>query len=371
MIINRKIEPAIINRLFQGKVIVIYGPRRSGKTTLVKNIQGMYHSESIYLNCDEPDIRQALTDKTSTELINYVGKNRLVIIDEAQRVKNIGITLKLLVDNFPQTQIIATGSSSLDLSNKINEPLTGRVLDFFLPPFSLKEISEDKIEAIRNLEQRMIYGSYPEVVMDIKNAEENIREIFKKYLYKDVLEYQGIKNPDVLEKLLTALALQIGCEVSYPELATLLQIDQKTVASYVRLLEFAFIIFRLPPLSRNLRKEIAKSRKIYFWDLGIRNAAINNFNLLEMRSDVGNLWESFLVSERMKTNQILRKFPNKYFWRTWSKEEIDYIEEEGGTFSAFEIKWSKSNKKPSKVWTDAYPNSDWKVITKENFLDFI
>lgn len=361
----------ILSKLFQGKVVAIYGPRRSGKTTLAKNIQKIYSSESIYFNCDEPDTRQALTDKTSSELINYIGNYKLVIIDEAQRVKNIGITLKLLVDNFSQTQIIATGSSSFDLSNKINEPLTGRIIDFFLPPFSLKEISEDSIETKRNLEQRMIYGSYPEVVMDSKNAKEIIREIFNKYLYKDVLEYQGLKNPDVLEKLLTALALQIGNEVSYPELATILLIDQKTVASYVRLLEFAFIIFRLPPLSRNLRKEIAKSRKIYFWDLGIRNAAINNFNSLEMRSDVGNLWENFLVTERMKTNQILRRFPNKYFWRTWSKEEIDYIEEEGGTFSAFEIKWSKSSKKPSKVWTDAYPNSNWKVITKENFLDFV
>lgn len=368
--IKRQIQPRIENHLFKGKIVILYGARRVGKTTLVKQIQENY-SDSGYLNCDEPDVRSALTNKTSTELINFLGRKRLIILDEAQRVKNIGLTLKLLVDTAPEIQIIATGSSSFDLSNKITEPLTGRAFEFLLTPLAMTEITTDELEMNRLLETRMIYGSYPETVISPAEAAENISLIYKNYLYKDALEFQGLKNPELIDKLLQALALQIGNEVHFTELGNLLQIDKLTVSRYVRLLELAFVIFRLPPLSRNLRKEISKSRKIYFWDTGIRNAIINNFNPLSLRSDTGALWENFLISERLKRNNNLSLTPGTYFWRTWSKEEVDYIEEVKGRISAFEIKWQKVKKTPPKAWVENYPDSTWSAITKEDFPQFI
>lgn len=370
MIYPRLLENRIKSHLFKGKAIIIYGARRVGKTTLVKKIQSEY-KESLYLNCDEPDVRLALTDKTSTGLLEYIGHKKLIIIDEAQRIKNIGLTLKLLIDNAPHLQIVATGSSSFDLSNKISEPLTGRAFEFHLWPFSLRETGADPVELARLLETRLIFGLYPEIVVNQNEKQEILKTIYKNYLYKDALEYQGLKSPELIEKLLAALALQLGSEVSYTELATLLGVDQKTVASYIRLLEQAFIIFRLPPLSRNLRKEISKSRKIYFCDTGVRNAVINNFNPLSLRSDTGPLWENFIIAERFKRNEILGKQVNYYFWRTWSRQEIDYVEEEGGALSGWEIKWSEKGKKPPKAWAGSYKNSTWQVINRENFLQFL
>lgn len=371
MIISRHIEPQIQKYLFKGKVLVIYGARRVGKTTLIKKLQEQYRSESIYLNCDEPDVRRALTDKTSIELSTYAGHKKLVLIDEAQRVRNIGLTLKLFVDTYPQIQIVATGSSAFELSNKISEPLTGRAVEFHLYPLAMGEISSVYEEANRLLEIRLVYGMYPDVVLHPSEAKETLQTIYKNYLYKDALEYQGIRNPELVEKLLSALALQMGQEVSYTELGSLLGVDQKTVASYIRLLELAFVIFRLPPLSRNLRKEISKSRKIYFCDNGIRNAVINNFNSIQLRSDIGALWENLLVSERRKRNEMRRNFPNNYFWRTWDQQEIDYIEEEGGVLHAFEIKWGKARRFAPKAWKMTYPASTWQSITKETYWDFV
>lgn len=372
MIYKRGIETEIEKHLFKGKIVAIYGARRVGKTTLVKNLLNQHSQKGRYLSCDEPDVRQALTNKTSSELINYLGNNKLVVIDEAQRVKNIGITLKLLIDSKPEMQIVATGSSSFDLSNKIKEPLTGRVSEFLLYPLSTLEISNNDTEIKRLLESRLIYGTYPEVVTNQETAKETLQSIYKNYLYKDALEFQGLKNPEMIEKLLTALALQVGQEVSYTELANLVGIDQKTIITYIRLLELAFVIFRISPLSRNLRKEISKSRKIYFYDLGIRNAVINNFNPIHMRSDVGQLWENFAIVERAKRNECLRVNPNRYFWRTWDKQEIDYIEEEGGTMNAFEIKWSVKEKiRQLKIWKETYPNSKWNIINRENFIGFL
>lgn len=370
MIYPRLLENRIKSHLFKGKAVIIYGARRVGKTTLVKKIQ-LECKESLYLNCDEPDIRLALTNKTSTELFNYIGNKKLVIIDEAQRVKNIGLTLKLLVDNASDLQVIATGSSSFDLSNKISEPLTGRAFEFHLGPFSFQETSRDPTELQRLLEARLIFGLYPEVVVNQGEKQNILRTIYKNYLYKDALEYQGLKNPELIEKLLVALALQIGSEVSYTELATMLGVDQKTIASYIRLLEQAFVIFRLPPLSRNLRKEISKSRKIYFCDTGVRNAVINNFNPLSLRNDIGPLWENFIIAERLKRNEILGKYGNYYFWRTWNQQEVDYVEEEGGILSGWEIKWDDKNKKPPKAWAETYKNSTYQVINKENYLEFL
>jgi predicted AAA+ superfamily ATPase len=366
----RLIEKRIKSHLFKGKAIVIYGARRVGKTTLVKKLQ-REQKESLYLNCDEPDVRLALTDRTSTELREYIGNKKTVIIDEAQRIKNIGLTLKLLVDNAPDVQIIATGSSSFDLANKISEPLTGRVFEFYLWPFSMKEINSDEEDNRRLLETRLVFGMYPEIVFHNNQKEEMLRSVYKNYLYKDALEYQGLKNPELIEKLLAALALQIGSEVSLTELANLLGVDQKTIASYIRLLEQAFVIYRLPPLSRNLRKEISKSRKIYFCDTGVRNAVINNFNPLSLRDDRGALWENFLITERQKNNEIAGRYVNRFFWRTWSQQEIDYIEEEGGTLSGWEITWEDKRKKAPKAWKETYKNSSFQVINKNNYSEFI
>ena len=370
MIYPRLLESRIKSHLFKGKAVIIYGARRVGKTTLVKKIQSEY-PESLYLNCDEPDVRLALTDKTSTELLNYIGNKKLVIIDEAQRVKNIGLTLKLLVDNAPYLQVVATGSSSFDLSNKISEPLTGRAFEFHLGPFSIQEAGSDPLERQRLLETRLIFGLYPEIVVNQNEKEETLKTIYKNYLYKDALEYQGLKNPELIEKLLVALALQLGSEVSYTELATLLGVDQKTISSYVRLLEQAFVIFRLLPLSRNLRKEISKSRKIYFCDTGVRNAVINNFNPLSLRNDTGPLWENFVIAERLKRNEILGKHVNYYFWRTWDQKEVDYVEEEGGILSGWEIKWDGKNKKLPKAWVETYKNSTYQIINKNNYFEFL
>ncbi|MBM3209568.1 ATP-binding protein [Candidatus Shapirobacteria bacterium] len=366
----RLLEKRIKNHLFKGKAVVIYGARRVGKTTLVRKIQTEYR-RSLYLNCDEPDVRLALTDKTSTELIDYIGEKDLVIIDEAQRVRNIGLTLKLLVDNAPRLQVIATGSSSFDLSNKTREPLTGRAFEFHLAPFLLRETSRNPLVLRRLLEARLVFGLYPEVIVSEEDSQEMLKTIYKSYLYKDALEYQGLKNPELIEKLLVALSLQVGSEVSYTELASLLGVDQKTVASYIRLLEQAFIIFRLPPLSRNLRKEISKSRKIYFFDTGVRNAIINNFNPLSLRNDAGQLWENFVIAERFKKNEVLGRSVNCYFWRTWSQQEIDYVEEEGGILAGWEIKWESKGKKPPKAWAETYKNSSYQVINKNNFLEFV
>jgi len=367
------IQKRIEDKLFKDKVVIIYGPRQAGKTTLIQEIQKNYLEQSVLLNCDEPDIRDALTNKSSTELFAYIGNKRLVLIDEAQRVKNIGLTLKLLVDTKPEMQVLATGSSSFDLSNEIVEPLTGRAYEFILYPLSWSELANTHsvIELDRLLARRMVFGMYPEIVQNEHEAETLLKTITRSYLYKDVLQYQRLKHPDVLEKLVKALALQIGNEVSYTELATLVGIDKKTVETYVGLLEKTFVIYRLTPFSRNARNELKKMRKIYFYDLGIRNALINNLNPLDLRQDTGGLWESFLITERMKLLHNAGNDPGRYFWRTHQGSEIDYIEEQNGKRSAFEFKWGAKKARPPKTFQDAYPGSLFTVINRNNYQDFI
>ena len=373
--IKREIEKEIIRRLFKGKVIVIYGARRVGKTTLVKNIAKKYAGKSKYLNCDEPDIRRELTDKTSTELKALFGNSRLVIIDEAQRIKNIGLKLKLLVDNFPEKQIIATGSSSFDLSNEINEPLTGRNFEFWLFPLSLSEIvgQKSQIEVGRELENLLVYGSYPEIYQleSLEQKSQRIKYLASNYLYKDILKFNNIKNSETVLKLLQALALQTGNEVSYNELAVLVGVNKQTVANYIELLEKAFIVFRISPYSGNLRKAISKMRKIYFFDLGIRNAMVNNQNPLNLRDDVGRLWENFVISEKYKSQFGLGFKTNYYFWRTYDQQEVDLVESKGGKLFGWEIKWDSKTKKPPKAWVETYQNSTYQVINKDNYLDFL
>ncbi len=375
MIIQRKIQPQVEDALFKGKIVVIYGPRQVGKTTLAKLIlQNRQEIKSAYFNCDEPDICQALTDKTSTELKLFLGDSKLVVLDEAQRVKNIGLTLKLLADNYPKMQIIATGSSSFDLSNQIFEPLTGRKKEFYLYPFSLAELKNyySEIEFNRILENRMVFGMYPGVIFESdKGKSESLRELAKSYVYKDALEYQGIKNSEVVEKLLQALALQVGNEVSYNEISSLIEVNKITVANYIQILEKAFIVFRLPSFSRNLRDEIKSNRKIYFFDNGIRNALINNLNPVGLRQDAGALWENFMISERVKRNGNFGSVANMYFWRTLRQQEIDLIEDRGGELAGYEFKWKSRPGKVPVAFSRAYPDAKVEMITKENYKTFV
>ena len=369
---ERAVHPAVEAALFKGKVIVIYGARQVGKTTLCRAILRDHPENAIYLNCDEPDIRSALTERTSTELRALIGSKTLVVIDEAQRVRNIGLTLKLLVDTFPGIQVIATGSSSFALSNEIVEPLTGRKVEFHLFPLSVAELltQETAVESRRLLERRLRYGAYPGVITSDDPAAA-ILEITNSYLYRDALEHQTIKNPDSLRRLVQALALQIGSEVSYSELGGLVGLDKNTIARYVDLLEKGFVIFHLPPLSRNLRKELGKLRKIYFYDLGVRNALINNFNPLELRQDVGALWENFFICERLKANHNQRRNVNLYFWRTYDRYELDYVEEEGGRLVGYECKWREKRWQPPGLFTQTYPGSDVHLVHRENYLEFL
>ncbi len=372
--IKRKTQKLIEEKLFKGKVIIITGARQVGKTTLIKIIAENYRNDSIFLNCDEPDIRAVLTDATSTKLKNLVGDKKVVFIDEAQRVKNIGITLKLFTDEIPDCQVIATGSSALELSNEVTEPLTGRKYEFHLYPLSMAELSEEfsLLESKRLLEERIIYGMYPEIITRVNEKKELLNSLASSYLFKDVLSYQDIRRPEVLEKLLIALAQQIGSQVSYHELGNTLKIDNQTVTKYIELLEKTYVIFRLPPFSRNLRSELTKMRKIYFYDTGIRNALISNYNALDLRQDAGALWENFLISERIKYNSHKRKDARKYFWRTMQQQEIDYIEEYENEIEAYEFKWNpKARKRIPKTFIDAYPSVNAAIIDRENYDSFL
>lgn len=375
MYIKRRLEKVIKTNLFKGKAIILYGARQVGKTTLVKKILEEFNEPYSYLNCDELDVLSRLQNaENSDSLKRIIGDYRLVVIDEAQRVKDIGLKIKLLVDNFPNIQIIATGSSSFELSNIINEPLTGRSLEFWLFPFSLNELfnKNQLIEAQRNLESLLIYGSYPEIFKldSSEQKAQRIKYLASNYLYKDILKFDNIRSSEVVIKLLQALALRIGGEVSYNELANFIGVNKRTVANYIGLLEKAFIVFRLSPYSGNLRKAIGKMRKIYFFDLGIRNAIINNQNPLAIRDDIGKLWENFIIAEKYKQQLGLGFKTNYYFWRTYDKQEIDLVEDKGGKLHGWEIKWSEKNKKPPKAWTD-YKNSTWQEINRENYFEIL
>jgi len=374
MTVKRDLEKTINSRLFKRKVIVIVGPRQVGKTTLLQLIAESSNKRKLFLNCDEPDIRRKLDLPTSSQLKALIGDAELVFIDEAQRVKDIGITLKLLIDTIPEKQIIVTGSSALELSNSINEPLTGRKYEYKLFPFSFGELSKNQglMEESRLVEHRMIYGMYPDVVNNQGNEREILTNIASSYLYKDIFEFQDIRKPEIIEKLLQALALQIGNEISFHELSQLVGVDSATIQRYIDLLEKSYIIFHLRSFSRNVRNELKKSRKIYFFDNGIRNALISNFNPMAIRNDVGALWENFLISERMKRNQYSQNFASSYFWRTTQQQEIDYIEDNDDLLSCFEFKWNPGKKAYlSSTFSSNYPKSTFKVINQDNFNEFI
>jgi|BioPla2DNA2_1021312.scaffolds.fasta_scaffold00848_13 predicted AAA+ superfamily ATPase len=374
MIIKRELETIIKTKLFRQKAIIVIGPRQVGKTTLVKKIISSLPHKSLYLNCDEPDIRKKLESVTSTELKAMIGDAEIIAIDEAQRIKDIGITLKLIIDNLPEKQLIVTGSSAFELSSSINEPLTGRKFEYKLFPFSFQEMSEatDSLMEQRLLGNRMVFGFYPDVVNNPGDEKEILTNIVSSYLFKDIFDFQDIRRPEVIEKLLQVLALQVGNEVSFNELSRFLGIDRSTVQRYIYLLEKSFVIYHLHSYSRNIRNELKKSIKIYFYDNGIRNALIANFTPLELRTDTGSLWENFLLSERYKRNSYAQNYANTYFWRTTQQQEIDYIEEKDNFLHCYEFKWSASKRaKLSKTFSNAYPNSTLKVINQENYVPFI
>ncbi len=371
--IKRKVQSEITNYLFKGKIVIIYGARQTGKTSVVKQIVNESNKKYVWFNADEPDIAELLMKKNSKMLKSIFGDTEIVVIDEAQRIKNIGITLKLIVDTFPEYQIIATGSSSFDLANVINEPLTGRKWEYRLFPFSSEELVEKNglLDEKRLLEHRLIYGMYPDVVTHSNDSRKILKSLSESYLYKDVLAYEGIRHSSKIVKLLKALSLQIGSEISYNELSQIISLDAKTVEKYIDILEQSFIIFRLHSFNKNLRTELKKSKKVYFLDNGIRNAVISNYSRLENRVDFGQLWENFIISERYKyimNNDIDAEL---YFWRTQQQQEIDLIEFSNQKLNAYEIKWNPKNKvKPSKSFTNAYPDSDFYVINNDNYLNF-
>ena len=372
--IYRKLTKNITNRFFKGKAILIFGARQVGKTTLVTQLLKDRSESVLSISGDEPDIRDIFKEITSTQLRTFIGDHQILFIDEAQRIKNIGLTLKLIIDHIKDVQVIATGSSAFELANKTSESLTGRKYVFHLHPVSFEEMvgNTNLIVEKRKLSQRLIYGYYPEIVTKENESRELLKLLADSYLYKDLLLLESVKKPALLEKIVKALALQIGNQVSYNEIARLVQADKLTVEKYIDLLQKTFVIFTLPAFSRNVRNEIRKSRKIYFYDNGIRNAIIGNFNPLASRMDIGALWENFLISERLKylSNNNLDK--SIYFWRTTQKQEIDLIEEDANTLNSYEFKWN-ANKKPklSKTFIRAYPNTTFTVINKDNYETFL
>ncbi|MEM1219402.1 MAG: ATP-binding protein [Bacteroidota bacterium] len=370
--IHRIVEQKITDRLFQGKVILLVGPRQVGKTTLVKTIAQKSGLRYLYLNADEPDVPMLFEGKSSSELLASIGPYQMLILDEAQRIDEIGLVLKRLIDAAPGIPILVTGSSALDLADTMNEPLTGRKFDFNLFPISYPEIQaqEGVLEATRSLERRLIYGSYPEIINHPGDETIRLNTLVSSYLYKDILALAKIRRPSLLQKLVQALALQVGSEVSNNELSRLIGSDNQTVEKYIDLLEKAFVVFRLPAFSRNVRIELKKSKKVFFYDNGVRNAVIANFKPLEIRDDKGALWENYLISERIKWKAYQGIFGNSYFWRTTQKQEIDYLEERDGQLFVYEMTWKSNHKKRIPLtFQKAYPNATAKVIHRANFTD--
>ncbi len=373
--IRRQLQDRIETRMFAGKAIIVTGARQVGKSTLFKMILEKRDEPALSLNCDEPEVLEMLSQVNTPELRLLIGNNRIVVIDEAQRVDNIGMVLKRITDNFPGIQLLVTGSSSFELRNKLSEPLTGRKFEYHLFPLSTGELlhSNGLLGVKQTLENRLIYGSYPDVINHESDAKELLYNLSDSYLYKDLLNLESVRRPALLGKLLTALALQVTAEVSFNELAQTVGTDNKTVEKYVDLLEKCYIIFRLNGFSRNLRTELKRSKKFYFYDNGIRNAILQNFAPLSMRQDTGALWENFIISERIKANHYAGRYVNSYFWRTSQQQEIDYIEECDGGFSLFEMKWNprRGGTPFPKTFLSAYDVRGKAVITPDNWLDWV
>jgi predicted AAA+ superfamily ATPase len=374
MAVKRLLENLLVKRMTDSKAIILLGPRQAGKTTLLRQL--LEDSDNVlWLSGDDTDTREILSNPTSTTLKRYIGNHKKLVIDEAQRIENIGICIKLITDQIPGVKVFATGSSAFELANKVNEPLTGRKWEFSLYPFSFEEMANHHglLTEQRLLEQRMVFGYYPDVVNNPGDETAILKQLADSYLYKDILTWERIQKPDRLEKLVQALAFQVGSLVSYSELGQMAGLNNETVEHYIHLLEKAYVVFRLGSYNRNLRNELKKSRKIYFYDCGLRNAIINNFNPLPLRSDSGALWENFLVSERMKHLAFHQRTANRYFWRTTAQQEIDYVEEKNGIVHCYEFKYSKKNThiKFPKAFIESYHPEIAMGITPGNFVEFI
>lgn len=379
-LIYRQLQSVIQARLFQGKAILLIGARQVGKSTLFKQVlksAGPQYNQAqiLSLDCDDPEVRLLLNNPNLEQITHLINHKRIVLIDEAQRIAGIGITLKMITDHFPEVQLLVTGSSSLLLQGQLNEPLTGRKFEYHLYPISTQELYNDGglLRVNQTFESRLIYGSYPDVVCNARDARDLLMNLSGSYMYQDLLSLEGIRKPALLEKFLVALALQVGSEVSYNELAQTIGTDSKTVEKYIDLLEKCYVVFRLSALSRNIRTELKKSRKIYFYDNGIRNALIHNFNPTSIRQDTGALWENFFISERIKFNHYNGRYVNMYFWRTTQQQEIDYVEETDGAMTAFEMKWNpkKANATIPTTFLNAYSVKETVTITPENYLTYL
>ncbi|MDZ7608182.1 MAG: ATP-binding protein [Cyclobacteriaceae bacterium] len=371
--IERVIKSSLLAQWDSGKVLIVTGPRQAGKTTLLRNIcdeKGPY----LFINGDDPEVKALFDQAGENKLRQIIGKYTTVFIDEAQRIPDIGIIAKIIHDRLDNVRLIISGSSALEISSAINEPLTGRKWEYFLYPVSWQELVDylGYPDARKQLEQRIIFGMYPEIIVGNNDPQMLIKSLAGSYLYKDLLQYEGIRKPELLDKLLVALALQIGSEVNYNELSSLLRVDRNTIERYIDLLEKAFVVFRLSPLSRNLRNELNTGRKIYFFDNGIRNALIGDFKAIDARTDKGALWENFIMSERLKRNANTAWYGRSYFWRTYQQQEIDLIEEIDGEFHAFEFKWNRNAKaKFSKTFVDNYKPAKTICITPNNFEEIL
>jgi hypothetical protein len=373
--IPQKQLESLRNLVVPGKVVVIYGARQVGKTTLAKKFLENLDEKVLYVDGDDITVRQYLESQSISQLRDFVGDHSLLVVDEAQHVEKIGLSLKLIVDHIPNLRIVATGSSSFDLAKDVGEPFTGRKFVLQLYPLAQMEISqtESRHETQANLESRLVYGSYPEIVTirDNVRRKEYLHEIVSSYLFKDLLALEGIRYANKLVRLLQLLAFQIGNEVSLSELGSQLGMSKNTVERYLDLLEKVFVIYRLSGFSRNLRKEITKNHRYYFIDNGIRNALIQNFNPISLRDDLGEIWENYILAERMKWREYLRESGNAYFWRTYDKKEIDLVEERMGKLHGYEIKWRKSSKNAPRDWRVNYPRAGFQIIHRGNYLEFI
>lgn len=368
---DRTIKDNILKKKQPGKAIIILGPRQVGKTTLIETL--LKEKEYLFLNGDEPRTRALLNEPSTEKIRSILGKYKIVFIDEAQRIEGIGLTMKIIIDRFKDIQIYASGSSSFDLSSKINEPLTGRKWEYQLYPISWEEYENHHgyLFAEQNLENRLLYGFYPEVLNSPGDEIDVLQNLVNSYLYKDILAFADIRKPNILEKLVQALAFQIGNEVSFNELSQLLNIDKNTVSKYINILEKGYVIFQLGSFSRNLRNEIKTNKKIYFYDVGVRNRVIGNFNPINFRADKGALWANFLIAERLKQMKYKKQLTSVYFWRTAQQQEVDFVEDTSGEIFGYEFKWSnkKKHKLPS-TFTNTY-QAKTKIINRENFRDFV
>ncbi len=376
MHIPRVLIERVINKLqTSDKGVVIYGARQVGKTTLANEVISRLGLKTLVVNGDQTRFLDLLSSRSLQTLQSLVSGYELLFVDEAQRIPEIGVNLKIILDNIPQVKVLVTGSSSLDLASKISEPLTGRVWNYQLFPISFLELSGlfNPAELDETLRERLIFGSYPDMFSMKSDSEktEYLQNLSDAYLFRDLIEFGGVKNSSKIRDLLKLLAFQIGSEVSLTELGSQLGMGKDTAARYIDLLEKSFIVFRINGFSRNLRKEVTKMDKVYFYDLGIRNVLIDNLKTMENRDDIGKLWENFLILERMKYMKYSGHLYSPYFWRTYTGAEIDYVEEKGGSLSGFEFKYRKKEAKIPRTFLATYPNSNYSVITKENYIDFI